>query len=433
MKKNSIIAALLILLVSTNASLAYRKIKCFILQPPEQILEGVKRIAILNFEGRYADIAADALVADLLNDKRGIQDIKGGLFSSTKEGCSHQVWATTRIYDIVERSQLVRILDEQKIGLSGMINEQQAAELGKILGVNAIIIGSVSSEDSDTWTKEKRTVYRKKEEGGNYTIVVEVLTRRVRATVKMKVVSVETAQILTSKESTREYKESKDKEYINQLSIVESARQSCIKSACLELANFISPYFELVEMEFDKIKEKSIKDMAEKAAELAESGDLNKAYTMYYAMYQEDPYNPCVSYNLGILNEAVGNFEEAKDMYEAALMLKSDEKEYQKASLRISKSLVFTEAMNKIDIEIVKYEWDISEKALNAATAQKVNVKGKSSMRYEIYESPDKSSKVITKVPGGIELEVIAVEGDWYKVKLLGNKEGYIHKDFVKD
>jgi TolB-like protein len=46
-------------------------------------------------------------------------------------------------FDVVERAMLLKILAEQKLGTSGMIDEQSAAALGKVLGVKAIISGSL--------------------------------------------------------------------------------------------------------------------------------------------------------------------------------------------------------------------------------------------------------------------------------------------------
>ncbi len=44
---------------------------------------------------------------------------------------------------IVERSRLVNILKEQKLGLSGVVDMQTAQEVGKVLGVEGIIFGSI--------------------------------------------------------------------------------------------------------------------------------------------------------------------------------------------------------------------------------------------------------------------------------------------------
>ncbi|MBD3333543.1 SH3 domain-containing protein [candidate division GN15 bacterium] len=51
----------------------------------------------------------------------------------------------------------------------------------------------------------------------------------------------------------------------------------------------------------------------------------------------------------------------------------------------------------------------------------------------EIYTRPDENSEVAAKVPGGVQLEVIEDAGDWWLVKLLGGKQGYISKDDAKE
>ena len=51
---------------------------------------------------------------------------------------------------ILDRSQTSRILQEQKIGESGIINESTAPEIGNILGVQAILTGSISEYGTKT-------------------------------------------------------------------------------------------------------------------------------------------------------------------------------------------------------------------------------------------------------------------------------------------
>ncbi|MBM4331839.1 MAG: hypothetical protein FJ117_11560 [Deltaproteobacteria bacterium] len=46
-------------------------------------------------------------------------------------------------FDVVERSQLQKILKEQQLGLTGMISQETAAKVGELLGVKVIITGSV--------------------------------------------------------------------------------------------------------------------------------------------------------------------------------------------------------------------------------------------------------------------------------------------------
>lgn len=46
---------------------------------------------------------------------------------------------------VVERQQLNALLDEQDLGFSGRLNEQQAIQVGKLLGVQYVLLGQVTS------------------------------------------------------------------------------------------------------------------------------------------------------------------------------------------------------------------------------------------------------------------------------------------------
>ncbi|WP_348251804.1 CsgG/HfaB family protein [Leptolyngbya sp. FACHB-1515] len=47
-------------------------------------------------------------------------------------------------FSIIERSQIAAVLREQNLGASGRIDASTAAEIGRILGVDAVIVGSVT-------------------------------------------------------------------------------------------------------------------------------------------------------------------------------------------------------------------------------------------------------------------------------------------------
>ncbi|GBD93111.1 putative lipoprotein/NMB1164 precursor [bacterium BMS3Abin05] len=47
-------------------------------------------------------------------------------------------------YTVVERGSLDKVLTEQKLGLSGLVTPQTAAQVGKLLGVELAIVGSVT-------------------------------------------------------------------------------------------------------------------------------------------------------------------------------------------------------------------------------------------------------------------------------------------------
>ena len=57
-------------------------------------------------------------------------------------------WLTTSMvntgrFEVVERAQLQKVLKEQQLGISGVINQETAAKMGELLGVKVIVSGSV--------------------------------------------------------------------------------------------------------------------------------------------------------------------------------------------------------------------------------------------------------------------------------------------------
>src|SRR6266496_4241708 len=65
-------------LIAGPPTVAYKKTRVFVLVPPEQILPGVKNIAVLDFAGQGADgrSFADLLTSKLFEKQRGIQLIR---------------------------------------------------------------------------------------------------------------------------------------------------------------------------------------------------------------------------------------------------------------------------------------------------------------------------------------------------------------------
>src|SRR5574341_647791 len=160
------------LAMAAPAMIHAQNLKCFILTPPEQLLEGVKQVAITDlsvttsfqaddppgrekkgitglFEKlseagkapqRFADSGTkltDMMIALLLQDKRGIEAVGSGFLGlSSKEGKSFQSGARTNVFSVVERSRMQQVMNELQLGQSGAINEAQAAQVGQLLGVD---------------------------------------------------------------------------------------------------------------------------------------------------------------------------------------------------------------------------------------------------------------------------------------------------------
>lgn len=88
--------------------------------------------------------------ADFQKTKIAVLDfvLHGDKLNTQGMGAIISEWFITSIvksgrFDVVERAMLQKIISEQKLATTGLIDENSASELGKILGVKVIITGSV--------------------------------------------------------------------------------------------------------------------------------------------------------------------------------------------------------------------------------------------------------------------------------------------------
>ncbi len=68
-------------------------------------------------------------------------DVKGATWGDEfSDAISHQFFKQTNV-EVVEREAIERILKEQQLSMSGLIDDKQAVRIGKMLGADVIIIG----------------------------------------------------------------------------------------------------------------------------------------------------------------------------------------------------------------------------------------------------------------------------------------------------
>lgn len=91
------------------------------------------RIAVLDFD--YASIDADFSAYDLFNGVGPAQGVSSLLTNKLVQDGT---------YSVIERSRVEEILREQNFGQSGRVDASTAAEIGRILGVDVVIIGSIT-------------------------------------------------------------------------------------------------------------------------------------------------------------------------------------------------------------------------------------------------------------------------------------------------
>lgn len=440
-------------------SAAAQSIKCFMLMPPEQLFDGVKQVAIADFsvsqnffagdapggsqktidkilgaiekgdqgernKNRFAYVGsrlADLMIASLIEKDRGIRDVSSGFLGlGKKEGKTFQTGAYTNIFNVVERSRFESVLNELQLGQSGIVNEATAAQVGQMLGVDAMLIGSINVSVQDTWLKEAREDKKK----GKYEVDCEKLVAHVSATVRF--IKVETGQVIGSKDSRQKFEDKKCKGDYGSLATPEAAVDNCLATIARELVDYFAPRFQEQKIEFAKIEGEEYKRSVEVAKRALEDYDLNTAYVQVAAIAEQDPYNDAAIYNLGALHEIVGNYQKARAQYTAAFNLRSKEGKYRDALKRITRQTDYWDKLNALGIALQEYQFQASSEEMAVATSSRVETKGPRATRYEIKADANPNSETVARVPGEIELQLLETVSGWYKVRLPDGKEGFL-------
>lgn len=164
---------------------------------------GVKKIAVLDFEDTSINSTQDMqsaleenpmLVFAMMQGKQPQQKQDNGKIGRSVSNILVTELVKDGTYKIIERSQLEHIMSEQKLGKNGTISASEAAKLGKLLGVSAVITGSVTEFSTKT------------EKKGVLGIGTKVKTAKVA--VNARIIDTATAEVIFAAEGNGEEEES---------------------------------------------------------------------------------------------------------------------------------------------------------------------------------------------------------------------------------
>ena len=113
----------------------------------EQEMRSLTKILFIVLLALFAPLCASA---DFSKTKIAVLDfqLQGENFDSKDMGTIVAEWFITAMvregrFDVVERRMLEKILGEQKLAMTGIVDANSATQIGKLLGVKVIITGSV--------------------------------------------------------------------------------------------------------------------------------------------------------------------------------------------------------------------------------------------------------------------------------------------------
>jgi curli biogenesis system outer membrane secretion channel CsgG len=296
-----------------------------VMKPAEFSLPGVHRLAVARFGGPSAEAISNAIQAKLFEGKA---------------------------FDLIERARIDEIMKEQGISLGGAIDPSTASQIGKIAGVDALIIGQVDdygvNDETSMTPLKKRRLLGRNEQGQNvwqpYDIQAPTTIRTGRVSVTFKLVKVETGEIVAIKNSSAQFQQKhiqnpnsdefnynilfetnpydKCKADLPPTSTVEIALMGNVSH---QLVNSISPHKEQVALIWeDDIGKKE----GEPIMKMLQAGLTTEALEMMETVGPAILADPkaksyrivAAHYDYGLVQEINGNYEKALESYKKALV-----------------------------------------------------------------------------------------------------------------
>lgn len=346
-KRSLFVAILCIMLVFFSCSLP-SVVSVRVEKPPAIPLLGIMEIAVADFKGPER---SGSQIATL----------------------TQSMLMSAQYFEIMERDQLRRVLEEQNLGMSGVVDEATAAQIGKLLGVDALIFGEVTryrvepdkeivetvmqrrdtGKYEEVEEKDKKTGKVKKVKKKIYEEVPVEKRRWVRkgsVAINFRVVEVETGRLLAAHSDSRSYDSEEEKRTFIQI-LTDSQKSlkpegeilaDLSKDICQRFSRMIAPYYVTEKRTIESGKE-SIKE----GTKYAESGLWPEATEAWKRACVEMPQEPAAFYNLGLAYEVQGMLDDAEMAYRSAVKLKQ-KRLYMDAIARVRKSKEEQEELKKL-------------------------------------------------------------------------------------
>jgi curli biogenesis system outer membrane secretion channel CsgG len=108
---------------------------------PSAVAQHKKRVAVLNFDYATVQSTVSSVFGTNVDVGKGISDLLV------------QQLVTDGKYSLIERNAIDKILNEQNFANSDRVDSSTAAKIGKILGVDAVIMGSITQFGRDDQNK----------------------------------------------------------------------------------------------------------------------------------------------------------------------------------------------------------------------------------------------------------------------------------------
>ncbi len=252
-----------------------------------------------------------------------------GLSGKIEAEIARQRIDNQRYFTLLSRKDMSKILKEQQLQSSELMDEKTTSRVGKLVGAQAIISGDVASantESSSYYENRQSCIKYDKEKGEcvRYRYYkVRCNTTQASVSANVSIVDVEDGSVIYGDTLSREYSADSCRfgtyEVLSKGQALNRLTSSIAKDFVYKLTpNYI--YFDVSLLDSIKIDASSTqKDRLAQALKYIEYARYDKAKEILDALMNEfDGRSYVVAYDYGVVNEATGKFKEAQELYQLA-------------------------------------------------------------------------------------------------------------------
>ena len=253
-------------------------------------------------------------------------------FKNDRVGLSNKIEANLagfridqkKYFTMISRNDFDKIVKEQRLQNSGLVDPSTATQVGALIGAQAIISGNVgrpTSEDSHFYEKRSKCANKKCTELVYYN--VRCKKRIVGLSSEIRIVDVEKGDIIFADTLNKNavYKHCVDDQRV--IPSTEIAAQKLASSMANEFTYKLTPHYRHFKVALLEDPDTEYSDRAEELLEVSleyiEHARYDKAEKLLTSLVDETSSKSYVPfYNLGVISEARGKYTEAKEYYEYA-------------------------------------------------------------------------------------------------------------------
>ncbi|MDX9813503.1 MAG: CsgG/HfaB family protein [Sulfurimonadaceae bacterium] len=250
-------------------------------------------------------------------------------FSGDKIGLSNKIeafLASQKIdgksyFELISRKEIDEVLKEQRLQASGLLNQNEMLSVGNISGARAFISGDVNTADvSDTRYYENRYRCLDKKCKSVSTYSVSCTAREAIVSASIKMVDVKSAEVIYTKTSSSSNRWRFCSDDIGTLVSKNVALDTLANFVVRDLVSDLTPRYRYFSVDIldspDITYSKESKELLSLAVEFIKASRYDRAYALLVELVDSTNAKSYVPfYNLGVIKEASGEYEEAQRYY----------------------------------------------------------------------------------------------------------------------